>query len=103
MFDWVDEAAPQARFCTKTLDDECVFASENEALDLCNSTKIEYGTYTTGWLVPGDKETLESVACECTEYSMVIKYWMSLIWGWEEAGKAGPCGETRDSDTLLGV
>jgi len=63
VFDWVDEDAPQACLCTKTLDEECVLASENEALDLCNGTKIEYGTYTTGWLVPGDKETPESVAC----------------------------------------
>ena len=44
----MDEEAPQACLCTKTLGDECVLASENEALDLCNSTKIEYGTYTTG-------------------------------------------------------
>ena len=47
VFDSVDEEAPQACLCTKTLD-ECVLSSENEALDLCNSTKIEYGTYTTG-------------------------------------------------------
>ena len=43
----MDEEAPQACLCTKTLGDECVLASENEALDLCNSTNIEYGTYTT--------------------------------------------------------
>ena len=47
VFDSVDEEAPQACLCTKTLDNECVLPSKNEALDLCNSTNIEYGTYTT--------------------------------------------------------
>ena len=63
MFDLVDEEALQACLCTKTLDDECVLSSENEALELCNRTKIEDDSYITGSLVPGDKETLENVTC----------------------------------------
>ena len=63
VFDLVDEEALQACLCTKTLDDECVLSSENETLELCNSTKIEDDSYITGWLVPGDKETLENVTC----------------------------------------
>ena len=48
VFDSVDEEAPQACLCTKTLLDVCVLSPKKEALDLCDSTKIEYGTYTTG-------------------------------------------------------
>ena len=48
MFDRVDEEALQACLCTKTLDDECVLSSENEALELCNRTKIEDDSYITG-------------------------------------------------------
>ena len=103
MFDGVDEEALEASLCTKTLDDEFVLSSESEALELCKSTEIEDGSYTTGWLVPGDKEILENVTCKCTGYSMVIKYWMCLTWGWKEADKAGPSSETRDCNTPLGV
>ena len=48
VFDGVDEEALEASLCTKTLDDEFVLSSESEALELCKSTEIEDGSYTTG-------------------------------------------------------